>query len=111
MRAGEVAAMARRKAAPQRPAIIKPHVYANLERFGNSAIPARVVEQLGRDAVLDDLRAHGFECELQVFGFKDAIWRSLDLKDADGECMAAAFVTGRTAPGDRPGAQDGREMR
>lgn len=46
-------------------------VYRNLERYGNCSIGNRIYTELGHDAILEDLKKHGFICQIRIASKKE----------------------------------------
>jgi len=43
------------------------YIYKHLKRFGNTIITENLYNSLGEKKILDDLKEHGFNCEIVIY--------------------------------------------
>lgn len=46
--------------------MLEPYIYRNLDRYGNCLISNSLYKRLGKTKILEDLKQHGFNCEIKV---------------------------------------------
>ncbi len=43
------------------------YIYRNLKVYGNTYLDNKLYKKMGQKRILDDLKKHGFECEIKIF--------------------------------------------
>lgn len=43
------------------------YIYKHLKRFGNTIITEKLYNSLGEKKILEDLKTHGFNCEIIIY--------------------------------------------
>lgn len=51
---------------------LKPYVFESLTYFGNTVISDQTFERYGEDALLEELRQHGFDCTIRITNLSGA---------------------------------------
>lgn len=46
--------------------MLESYIYRNLDRYGNCLISNNLYKRLGKTKILEDLKLHGFDCEIRV---------------------------------------------
>lgn len=46
--------------------MLESYIYRNLDRYGNCLISNSLYKRLGKAKILEDLKLHGFDCEIKV---------------------------------------------
>lgn len=46
--------------------MLENYIYRNLDRYGNCLISNSLYKRLGKAKILEDLKLHGFDCEIKV---------------------------------------------
>lgn len=46
--------------------MLEPYIYRNLDRYGNCLISNSLYKRLGKTKILEDLKQHGFNCDIKV---------------------------------------------
>ena len=46
--------------------MLENYIYRNLDRYGNCLISNSLYKRLGKTKILEDLKQHGFNCDIRV---------------------------------------------
>lgn len=60
--------------------LLDDYVYKNLNRYGNTVIHIDELKQHGKSKILEDLKLHGFNCNIRTLGYDRVTGVYPDLK-------------------------------